>query len=168
MAVVFGLNYMAVGIAGAFLFTPEVKSDASLNLNEANRIHCAAVFFYIAQLVASFLICFSHVADTVEGMLYTRFPQLEAWKLRKGWRVAAVAAAALLAILIPSFGSFIALLGGVGCTLAIYVLPHVAFLRCCKGASGFSTPGARRVSIAILIFGSLTGALTTAFACQQI
>ena len=78
----------------------------------------------------------------------------------------AVFAAAALAVAIPSFGDFLALIGGVGCTLAIYVLPHAAFLRSCGKQSG-GTRCKRAVSIAILIFGLCTGLLTTAVAVFQ-
>ena len=65
MTVAFTLNYLAVGVAGAFLFHGHVASNASLNLDETKPWHCAAVFFYTVQLSASFLLCFFQVADTV-------------------------------------------------------------------------------------------------------
>mmetsp|Transcript_88604 Transcript_88604/g.284450 ORF Transcript_88604/g.284450 Transcript_88604/m.284450 type:complete len:379 (+) Transcript_88604:181-1317(+) len=128
MTVFFTLNYMIVAVAGYFRFgyVPgvEVRSELTLGF-DTTPVNSATVCLYLVQLLLSF-----------PPVLFTLFSSIEqAWLpgrpllVRRALRVAIIAAMGAVAVAVPRFGDFLAVAGGLGNSLGIYVLLDLAALR---------------------------------------
>merc|ERR1711957_142901 len=179
MGVFFTLNYMMVAIAGYYLYYPTPQGEMTLDFNPHSGILQASVFIYTLQLMMSYVLVLFIVYSSVEAWLVAAWPATFGTRrgrvICKMGRLAAVASASLVAIVLPNFGDFISLGGALGNSLGIYLLPNLSFLRLANketGSSGINGLKAsfsdRLFSWAIVIFGAVTGAIATVVSFQAL
>ena len=129
----FTLCYMAVGLAGVALFYGNILGDMSLNFETHHPIYSAAAVLYSVQLVPTYAVVFFVAYESLEGKfsraiggtrdlhLSRRPAKLVFFFNRCLW----IAISGFLALQVPHFGDFLGLIGALGTSLAVYILPQV-------------------------------------------
>jgi hypothetical protein len=188
----FTLNYLTVAIAGYALYAAEgVESEISLNFRRTapgssrRALDGTAAALYACQLIPSFImvsfVCFEAVEERVAKALCLSGGRNNA-AFRSGGRfrarvvlarMATFVFCSLVAMTVPRFGDFLALLGSIANSCSIYVLPHLCFLQVTSkalpstgrlGAGAEMAPpvlsatsAQRLVSMVVICFGVVSG-----------
>lgn len=172
MSVYFALNYMAVAVAGNYLF-PLPHSEMSLNFSPSSGGLRAAVLLYAVQLMMSYVLVNFVFLTSVEARAAVALPGAcgSRWgaTVRTASRLGFVVLASALAEVVPNFGDFIALGGAVGNSLGIYILPHLCFIRMAQqGKLGFVGSLEMAASGAVMAFGAVTGIWAAAVSLRNL
>lgn len=167
MVAYFTLNYLAVAVAGDFLYGYVaggiVAQEVSLSFN-VTPTHRIAVFLYIAQLLLSFpLVLFTLFASgeaTILQGLEKRYKVM--------LRLLLILTMGGVAAVVPHFGDFLAVAGAIANSFGIYILPHMGLL--VASHHGLKLSRFRRAfSLFVLIcFGIVGGLMATIFSLQQL
>lgn len=172
MLVYFTVNYLAVAVAGDYLFSYRVggvvKSEFSLSF-DVTPLYRIAVCLYICQLLLSFpsmlFVVFASSEDALQNVLDYTMTR----KVRRALRVVIIVAMGSFAVAVPQFGDFLALSGGLGNSLGIYMLPHLALLRAAKHGEVVVSFWRRAASIAVfVVFGVGCGIAATVVSFDQL
>eukprot|EP00729_Bicosta_minor_P021119 gene21119-13099_t len=131
--------YMAVGIAGNVLYCKHVDSDLSLNFAVNATSSKAAVVLYSLQLIPSYAVVFYCAYEACENKFMRLNGITNRWAFLKANpkkrilyvlnRFAFVGISAIIAYKIKNFGEYLALIGALANSLAIYVMPQLCYLR---------------------------------------
>ena len=160
---IFTLCYLALGVAGAALFDGHVVAPISKAFSPT-PVHAAAAVLYACQLLPTYsLVLWMGYESAEEAVLRARRIKADSAAHRRmrtriflPLRWLAVAFSIVLAVLVPSFGDFLALQGAFANSLSIYILPHACWLRT------FALPAAAAMANA----PKLSGPLPTCFAAK--
>ena len=136
--IVFTCLYMAVAVAGDVRFRNiKVNAEVSKDMNPRSYVDSAAVVLYSIQLIPTFGIVYYCGYEALEGK-FCRVRGVdrggqewqEQYKKRAVFlRVVGVACAAFLSIAITNFADALGLVGALGTSSAVFILPHLAWLR---------------------------------------
>jgi amino acid permease len=128
------LGYIVFALAGAALVDGDVVAPISDAFSHT-PLHCAAAVLYALQLLPTYSIVYWLSYSAWEDALlrargggsggHRRLRPRLVLPLR--W--AGIALSALVAVTIPKFGDFLALLGALANSLSIYIIPHLCWLR---------------------------------------
>merc|ERR1712066_1061533 len=104
---------MTVAIVGYYLFSPAPSAEMTLDFDTNQPMLRIAVFAYVIQLMMSYVIVLFIVYSSVEHLLIAHSPATFGGRrgrcaLRFG-RLASVALASVIAVVLPNFGDFISL-----------------------------------------------------------
>jgi len=156
--------YMSVGIAGNILYSGNVQGELSLNFDDVhNPIYQAAVVLYSLQLIPTFAVVFFVSSEAIESKwlrsnrIYNRlshFKSLSKKMIYFGWRVFFIIISGIIALQIPKFGDYIGLIGALGTSLGIYILPQVAYLRIIPQKPGMGESMYRVLCYVLSLFGA--------------
>eukprot|EP00041_Stephanoeca_diplocostata_P016307 m.320615 g.320615 ORF g.320615 m.320615 type:complete len:490 (-) comp20324_c0_seq7:1320-2789(-) len=165
----FTVCYMTVGLAGCIYYTDVgVQSEMSLNFNDIhNPLYKIAVVAYSIQLVPTYAVVFFVVYEALEGkwMRFKKMPpraiHLRNVKVKLVYfanRVFWIALSAILALQVPRFGDYLALIGALGNALSIYIMPQIAYILVIPAVAsdqrGYVLNKCRRVGcVVVCIFG---------------
>eukprot|EP00038_Savillea_parva_P007733 m.172210 g.172210 ORF g.172210 m.172210 type:complete len:476 (-) comp13487_c0_seq1:155-1582(-) len=136
--------YMAVGIAGVMLYHGDVKGEMSLNFTTSQPIYAVAAVLYSIQLIPTYAVVYYVLYESLEGkwarwLGSTRQDKLKIFNIKLMYfanRCFWIVISGLLALEVPHFGDFLGLIGALGTSLAVYVLPQIAFLKVVPAKSG--------------------------------
>eukprot|EP00931_Biecheleriopsis_adriatica_P115661 TRINITY_DN91430_c0_g1_i1.p1 TRINITY_DN91430_c0_g1~~TRINITY_DN91430_c0_g1_i1.p1 ORF type:complete len:418 (+),score=60.88 TRINITY_DN91430_c0_g1_i1:29-1282(+) len=168
MVIYFTVNYMAVAIAGDFLFSylpgNVVSSEVSLSFG-VTPLYRVAVYLYIVQLLLSYPIVLFTVFSSVEATL---LPSLSVGA-RRSIRALLIAVMGGISILVPRFGDFLAVAGAVANSLGIYILPHASLLVAEKRHELKLGLGRRVCSWLVLaVFGIAAGSVSSVISLSKL
>eukprot|EP00927_Polykrikos_kofoidii_P009550 TRINITY_DN13988_c0_g2_i1.p1 TRINITY_DN13988_c0_g2~~TRINITY_DN13988_c0_g2_i1.p1 ORF type:complete len:420 (+),score=39.59 TRINITY_DN13988_c0_g2_i1:141-1400(+) len=168
MILYFTVNYMAVAVAGDFVFGflagHAVEQEVSLSF-DLTLLQRSAVLMYILQLILTFPCCLIALFHCVE----TSILQKSSGAARRVMRIIAIFIAFFVGMWVPHFGDFIAVTGGLGNSLGTYILPNVATL--VMDARGELTVGMwRRIACytIIAVIGVGCGSIATAVSLAEL
>jgi len=137
--VVFTVCYMIVALCGYTLYQGR-ESELSLSLPHGSLRSSIAVVLYCCQLVPSFAVVYFMAVEASEdaylrlwcghvaGRDMASAPFRELRSRFVACRTTGVWVSGVVALLVPSFGDFLALSGAVANSLSIYILPHLCYL----------------------------------------
>lgn len=163
----FTVNYLAVAIAGGLLCYAQgrdVPSEITLAF-DATGFDRGVVLLYVVQLLLTFPVVLFIVFESLE----TAWLSQAGWQQRRSVRAMLIIAAGLVATEVPRFGDFIAVAGGLGNSLGIYILPNLAALQADRQGL-FKMSILRRVlsMSSVVLFGIAAGALSTIVSFAQL
>ena len=136
---VFTCCYMSVGVAGNARYYDAiggVKDEIAKNMSNST-INKIAVVLYCIQLIPSFAVAYYCSYEALEWK-WCRVSGVDRggsdWKSTYKFRAiifrfAGILIAAVVAISVSSFGNILGLIGALATSIAIYILPHIAWLR---------------------------------------
>merc|ERR1711879_655471 len=116
-----------------------------------------AVYLYVLQLLLSF----PSVTFTVFASIEVAWlPHASKYTLRS-FRAFLIAAAGGVAVTVPQFGDFLAVLGACGNSVGIYILPHLAMLHAAS-CGDLQLNIVRRAAswFIVVVFGVLCGMMS--------
>eukprot|EP01060_Flectonema_neradi_P038737 TRINITY_DN8232_c0_g2_i1.p1 TRINITY_DN8232_c0_g2~~TRINITY_DN8232_c0_g2_i1.p1 ORF type:complete len:445 (+),score=50.72 TRINITY_DN8232_c0_g2_i1:47-1381(+) len=137
--IIFTCCYMAVGVAGdaRYYATPDgVKDEIAKNMS-ITTLNKIAVVLYCVQLIPSFAVVYYCSYEALEWK-WCRISGVDRggdeWRTnykKKAllFRFAGILLAAAVAVSVNSFGNVLGLIGALATSMAIYILPHIAWLR---------------------------------------
>lgn len=161
MTLYFSVNYLLVAFSGDFLFSyisgGVVDDQASLSFG-VSPLYRAAVYLYLAQLFLTFPLLWFALFSSFEAAYMPNVRR----RFRVTMRVSFILCAGVLAVVVPNFGDCLALIGGLGNSMGIYILPHLCLLQAgAKGEINLSN-GRRCASLIVVgLFGVVVGAIST-------
>ena len=160
----FTVCYMAVGLCGNIRYAGHVEQQLSLNFDMSSVANRVAVLMYCLQLIPTYCVVYFCAYEASE-LKFIRERGIERHSLEHKrlrpkvvlLRWLGLGTSAAIALVVPRFGDYIGLIGAVATSLAIYILPHVAWLRECRAGKPCGTV----VSVAVAVFGVLLAVVGT-------
>lgn len=168
--------YMAVGISGNILDLyngEEVEAEMSLNFNTTGpRVHLyqASVILYSFQLIPTYAVVFFVAYEALEGKFLRhhgiddRIGHLKDVRKKIPFfinRAFWVVMSGVIALQIPRFGDYLGLIGALANSLAIYIMPQVAYLRIVPPQDGVLDQLRRLGCYALTLFGAVLAIVGT-------
>ena len=145
----FCVCYMIIGVAANILFRGHVASDISLAF-KGSIPEKVAVVLYCLQLIPTYAIVFFVAYEAAEGAVMARMGIKDRAAYLAGsararlavvaYRWVLVAVSGALALLVPKFGAYLALIGALANALLIYVMPHICWIIVCAPRARRSLP----------------------------
>jgi amino acid permease len=132
------LIYLLFAICGyALYFHASDGIQGALSMNfEVTNLNRAAVILYALQLIMTYALVYFVCYNEVENRYYSSRHILtgsdehkERHKHFLVLRVLFMLLSGVIALLVPQFGDFLALLGSLGNSLSIYILPNLCYLK---------------------------------------
>jgi len=172
--VTFTICYMTVGVLGGVRYAGDIKSQLSLNLNIPQGrdfeditadLNCVAIVLFCINLVPTYAVVYFIAYQAVELQILRRLGMERHSTGHKALKHRLVMArwvfvliSGVIALYIPDFGDYIGLIGALATSLAIYVLPHICWLKECRHGSNM---GRTVLSVLVVVFGCVLAALGT-------
>jgi amino acid permease len=130
--------YLLFAISGyALYFKAKDGIQGALSMNfEVTSLNRAAVVLYAVQLVMTYalvyFVCYNEVETRYYSSRHILIGSEEHKQQHKRFlvlRFLFMVLSGMIALLVPQFGDFLALLGSLGNSLSIYILPNMCYLK---------------------------------------
>ncbi|RKP07203.1 transmembrane amino acid transporter protein-domain-containing protein [Thamnocephalis sphaerospora] len=123
--------YVTISVPAYLALGSDTLSPITLHLPAGTASFCANVLITIHVLLAAPILITSFTLDLERawGIEVQRIGRVKEFLGRAFIRTASVTVAALIAMYMPSFGSFMSLLGAIDTCMLVFVLPIICYMR---------------------------------------